>query len=207
MRKAETDHAAHRDFDWEAMKRRLPAMLRLDESPEQLAQMFRERAAELARVPQHGEVASGTPHLEFGVGEVRFAVALHDVRSIVAPNRVTRLPGAPDALAHVIHVEGRLVALVDLAVLRNVPVPAKARSQKPIVLLLDTPGSPLGLWVTHVHDLRPIDPNRLAQARGGAGSEFLCGITTDMALVLSVPQLITTLRDAARASQSSRFKQ
>ena len=206
MTKAETDSTARHDLHWEAMKRRLPAVLRLEESPEELAQVFRERAAELARVPQRGEVASGTPHLEFSVGEVRFAVALHDVRSIVVPNRVARLPGAPDALAQVIHVEGRLVALVDLAVLCNVAVPAKARSQKPSVLLLDTSGSPLGLWATQVHDLRTIDPNRLAQARGGSGSELLRGITPDMALVLSVPQLITTLRDAARASQSSRSK-
>ena len=206
MRRADTHHATHRDFDWEAMKRRLPAMLRWEESPEELTQVFRDRAAELARVPRRSGLASGTPHLEFDVGEVRFAIAQHEVRSIVVPNRVTRLPGAPDALAHVIHVEGRLVALVDLAVLCNVAVPAQVRSQNPIVLLLDTPGSPLGLWVTKLHDLRPIDPNRLAQTRGGAGSEFLSGITSDMSLVLSVPQLVTTLRDAARASQSPRSK-
>ncbi|HKP59209.1 MAG TPA: chemotaxis protein CheW [Polyangiales bacterium] len=206
MRRADTDHTARRDFDWEAMKERLPAMLRLEESPAELAQVFRERAAELARVPQRGEVASGTPHLEFNVGEVRFAVALHDVRSIVAPSRVTRLPGAPDALAHVIHVEGRLVALVDLAVSCHAAVPVKARSQKPIVMLLETSGSPLGLWVSKVHDLRSIDPTRLAQARGGPGSEFLCGITSDMSLVLSVPQLVTSLREATRASQSPRSK-
>src|SRR5262245_39418896 len=108
MRRADTDDGARRDFDWEVMKQRLPAMLRLEESPEELAQVFRARVAELARVPQGGEVASGTSHLEFDIGEVRFAVALRDVRSIVAPNRITRLPGAPDSLSHVIHVEGRL---------------------------------------------------------------------------------------------------
>jgi chemotaxis signal transduction protein len=208
MRRADTDGAARRDFDWEEMKRRLPATLRLEESPEELAQVFRARAEELARVPQQGQVAAGTPHLEFSVAEIRFAIALHEVRSILAPNRVTRLPGAPDALAHVIHADGRLVALVDLAVLCNLAAPAKARAQKPLVLLLDTSGSPLGLWVTQVHDLRSIDPSRLSPARGGStGSEFVRGITPDMVLVLTAPQLILTLRGAARAPQSPRSKQ
>lgn len=202
MKKAEDNRGVAERFDWDDIKRRLPPTLQLEQSADELASQFRRRAEELARVPKSDDAGSGDPHIEFGVGAVRFAVALRDVRSIVAPNRITRLPGAPDALAHVIHAEGRLVPLVDLSWTFKLDAPAKSQRERPLVLLLDTAGSPLGLRVSRVHGFRSIEVATLAPTRGaGVSSDLLRGITSEMTLVLSVPQLLTSLRDAVRSAQ------
>jgi chemotaxis signal transduction protein len=200
MKRAEAPRADRAGFDWEAIKRRLPAAL-LEETPEQLAREFQNRAEALARVPSDDARSAGTPHLEIGAGGVRFAIAQGSVRSIVSPHRVTRLPGAPEALAQVIHADGRLVALLDLAVLFKLEARASVAAA-PNVVLLDTAGSPLGLCAEQVHGFRAIEIARLSHPRGnGPGADVLRGITADMTLVISVAQLIAGLRNAARGAQ------
>ncbi len=202
MKKPESSRGLADRFDWDEIKRRLPPTLQLEQTADDLATEFRRRANDLARVPRNDDLDGGEPHVEFGVGEVRFAVALRDVRSILAPSQITRLPGAPDALAHVVHSDGRLVALVDLAWTFNLGTNAPTQRERPLVLLLDTAGSPIGLWVNRVHGFRSIEVATLAPTRGaGVGSDLLRGITSEMTLVLSIPQLVSSLRDAARSAQ------
>jgi chemotaxis signal transduction protein len=194
IRKPEA-RSALQHFDWDALKRRVPRELVVDESPEALAQLFLERAAAVARVPRANGAESGESHLEFEVGEIRFAIALDRVRSILSPGRITRLPRAPEALSHVIHHEGRIVALVALGALLELP-PSASQQTSSSVLLLDTSGSPLGVRVDRIHGLRAVDTAQLSpSARGSANAEVLRGITPDMALVLSVPHLVARLRE------------
>jgi chemotaxis signal transduction protein len=190
-------------FDWDALKRKVPRELAVDDSPEALARLFRERAEHVARVPNATGAREGESHLEFGVGEMRFAIALAQVRSIVAPGRVTRLPCAPAAVSHVIHHEGKIVALIELTALLELE-PSAAHAGSPLVLLLDTGGSPLGLRVDRILGLRVIDAAQLsASHRSGANAELLRGITADMTLVLALPQLVARLRDQASTNRAS----
>jgi chemotaxis signal transduction protein len=190
--------AREQDFDWEQIKARLPLALNHEETPEQLQQLFRQRADALAQVEQEHGRNAGVLHLELGAGDVRLAVAMTSVRTIVDVRRATRIPCAPDAIAHVVHVEGRIATLADLGVIFGQQPLAKVDGST-FAVLLDVPGSPLGLWVDRVHGLRALDRSGMVQsARSGPGSDVLSGISADMTLVLSIEQLVTSLRALAQ---------
>ena len=185
-------------FDWERIKQRLPLALQHEESPEQLLQLFRQRADALARVDAQDSANAGVMHLELGAGDVRLAVAMTAVRAIIDVPRATRIPCAPEAIAHVVHAEGRIVTLADLGVIFGQPPLAKLEGST-FAVLLDVPGSPLALWVNRVHGLRPLDAgSTVSSARSGPGSDVLSGISSDMTLVLSVEQLVSSLRALAQ---------
>jgi chemotaxis signal transduction protein len=185
-------------FDWEQIKQRLPLALQHEETPEQLLQLFRQRADALARTAAQDTADSGVLHLELGAGDVRLAVSMTAVRTIVDVPRATRIPCAPEAIAHVVHAEGRIVTLADLGLIFGQPPLAK-RDGNTFAVLLDVAGSPLALWVDRVHGLRPLDARSMVgSARSGPGSDVLSGISSDMTLVLSVEQLVSSLRALAQ---------
>ena len=197
MKSAERSTAA-RAFDWDEIKRKLPLALQVEESPEELALLFRQRADALAKLAHDEGVDAGALHLELGAGDVRLALPMNDVRTIVQVGQVTRIPCAKDVLAHVVHAEGRIATLADLGVIFGQRPLAKAEGRS-FAVLLAVQGSPLGLWVNRVYGFRPIDASALtAGARNGPGSDVLIGITADMTLVLSVEQLVASLRAQAQ---------
>jgi chemotaxis signal transduction protein len=185
-------------FDWEQIKARLPLALQHEETPEQLQRLFRQRADVLAQVQAQHAHNTGALHLELGAGDVRLGVEMTAVRTIVDVRRATRIPCAPEAIAHVLHVEGRIATLADLGVIFG-QQPLSKLDGGTFAVLLDVPGTPLALWVDRVHGLRPIDPSRTVRsARSGPGSDVLSGISADMTLVLSVELLVTSLRVLAQ---------
>jgi chemotaxis signal transduction protein len=187
-----------RAFDWDEIKRRLPLALQVEESPEELARLFRQRADALAKVASDEGLDAGALHLELGAGDVRLAVAMSDVRTIVQVGKVTAIPCAKDVVAHVVHAEGRIATLVDLALVFGQRSLALLPGRN-FAVLLAVAGSPLGLWVNRVYGFRPIDGRALTTgARSGPGSDVLNGITADMTLVLSVEQLVASLRAEAQ---------
>jgi chemotaxis signal transduction protein len=119
------------------------------------------------------------------------------VRTIVQTGKVTRIPCAKDVIAHVVHAEGKITTLCDLGLVFGQRSLALSEGRTFAVLLAVT-GSPLGLWINRVYGFRPIDARALAAGtRNGPGSEVLTGITADMTLVLSVEQLVASLRQQA----------
>src|SRR5262245_12655256 len=147
------ERAAPRTFDWEQVKQRLPLALQLEESPEELARLFRQRADALAKVAREEALDAGDIHLELGAGDVRLAVAMSGVRTIVQVAGVPRIPCAKDVLAHVIHAEGKIVTLVDAGVVFGQRPSAQA-GERGFAVLLAVAGSPLGLWVDRVIGFR-----------------------------------------------------
>lgn len=190
--------APARNFDWDEIKRRLPLALQHEETPEQLQQLFRQRADALALAEAGQAQDGGALHLDLGAGDVRLAVLMTSVRTIVDVGRVTRIPCARGEIAHVMHAEGRIVTLADLGVIFG-QRPLALAEDGTFAALLDVAGSPLALWVSKVHGLRVIDSRQVVgSARSGPGSDVLSGITADMTLVLSVEQLVASLRVLAQ---------
>lgn len=136
---------------------------------------------------------AGTRLLLFGVRGRRFACALVAVREIVPFGRVTRLPGAPPAVAGVCNVRGQVITVLDLGVrLADGPVDRVEGA----VLLLEHGGKVLGAGVDDLRDVVvPEDGVQPPPDDGGTGDAagVVCGVvtTTDgVAVVLDPAALV-----------------
>lgn len=114
----------------------------------------------------------------------RYACALEFVREIVPFGHVTRLPGAPEAVAGICNVRGRVVTVVDLGRrLASAPVDRGEGA----VLLLEHAGRVLGVGVDSLRDvvapadgIQPAPPEAVgAEAGVEAGGVIRGVVTTD----------------------------
>lgn len=120
---------------------------------------------------------TGTRLLLFGVRGRRFACELAAVREIVPFGLVTRLPGAPPAVAGVSNVRGLVVTVVDLGVrLADGPVDRAEGA----VLLVEHAGTVLGAGVDDLRDVVvPEGGVQTASGGGAAGAAgVVCGVVT-----------------------------
>jgi len=120
-----------------------------------VAEEGRERARpeEPAPVPAAGPApAAATPrrYVVFRAGAERFALALEAVREVVPPRPpFARVPRAGAGVRGAMNLRGRVVAVVDLAVLLGLDVPPLAGGQGQ-VLILDLERRSLGFLVEGV---------------------------------------------------------
>lgn len=101
---------------------------------------------------------SGVRLLVFRVADLACAAVAATVREILTAHTVTRVPGAPDAVAGVINVRGTLVTLVDG---RRALGHAATAGRGPIVLL-DVGARTVGFVVDEVIDLIAVPAAELA---------------------------------------------
>ncbi len=117
-------------------------------------------------------------HIIFRVEKERYALPLAAVREVVVPPTLwSKVPRAPPAVRGVVNLRGRVVTVVELRRLLGISEGA-APNQK--IVLLDRGRRDLGLFVTEVDGIEPIErilpaPDRslpavrgLAQVNGGS---------------------------------------
>lgn len=134
---------------------------------------------------------AGSRLLLFGVRGRRFACELAAVREIVPFGRVTRLPGAPPAVAGVCNVRGLVITLVDLGIrLADGPVDRLDGA----VLLLEHGGKILGAGVDDLRDVVvPEDGVQPPPDDAGDSAGVVCGVVTTpdgVAVVLDPAALV-----------------
>lgn len=102
----------------------------------------------------------------------RFAVPLAQVRTVVMPRPLSRVPRAPPPMLGIMNLRGRVVTVVDLAALlgqEGGAAPGK-------VLLIDRGRTELGLAVGEVTGIVPLEP-RLRPPEGAR--RFVTAIAQD----------------------------
>jgi purine-binding chemotaxis protein CheW len=109
-------------------------------------------------------------HVVFRVAGERFAIPLEAVREVVVPQPpFARVPRASDAVRGVMNLRGRVVAVVDLAVLVGL-APQRLEGASGQVLILDPGKRALGFLIAGVLGVEPIRPP------DGAGPGLVRGV-------------------------------
>ena len=154
-------------------------MTRSSESQAILAQ----RAAMLAR-PQDVETHETSTvtvlvvvvDSDQGAGSARFALEVDHVRGIQRNDNPCRLPGGTGALLGVVAVHGQITPVADLADLLGLSAPDLHR---PLIVVLDGHGPPLGLLVDGVAEVAQWRAAELRSVRrpssGAAGGDARLG--------------------------------
>ncbi|HEY0722370.1 MAG TPA: chemotaxis protein CheW [Gammaproteobacteria bacterium] len=103
-------------------------------------------------LPQQMDIQSTWDAIGFGLMGQRLVVAMNDVREILTPPAMTRIPGARTWVLGVANVRGNLMPILDLrGFLTNEPEGTKRRSR---VLVVSRRGVTAGLMVDEVYGMR-----------------------------------------------------
>lgn len=94
--------------------------------------------------------------LAFRLGEDGFVAPGDEVREVLTPPHMTRVPGAADWLLGVANVRGELMPICDLRWLAGYP--AKASNRETRVIVFAHPQGPMGFLVDAVHGHRQFVP-------------------------------------------------
>ncbi len=113
-------------------------------------------------------------------GEV-FALDARQVREILDPVPVTRVPGAQSYVSNVLNVRGKVIPLADLRVRFGMPPASTTPDSRFIVLEIDLAGEPttIGIVADKVYEVTELDTSTLQKAPPIGmrwQSEFIAGI-------------------------------
>ena len=151
------------------------------------------RAAETAR--------SSLDVVAFALGQTTFVVDAVHVRAVCSLRLGTPRPGAVLLVRGLIEVGGRVVRLVDLAALLDLPAARDSGGDE--LVILGVGEKELGLVADRVLGVRSILESQIGPlpspwSRGG--DALLCGATDDRALVVDVERLLDVERNLTRES-------
>jgi purine-binding chemotaxis protein CheW len=94
-------------------------------------------------------------HVIFRLEKERYALPLGAIREVLnPPERMSRVPRSPRGVRGVMNLRGRVVTVLELGPLVGLPAPTLALAK---VVLLDRGRRDLGLLVTEVEGIEPIE--------------------------------------------------
>lgn len=196
---SETSGSARQVFDWAQIKERLrEASSRLEQDVQasdlrHKADVLRQRAQFLARDDQVDTASAqeAVEVVEFMLAYERYALEAACVREVHPLKEITPLPGTPSWVAGIVNVRGRIVSVVNLKVLFELPDRGLTDLNKVLVLddgqmefglLVD---AMLGVWPLPLRDIQP-PLATTAAARFG----YVRGVTARRVAVLDARKLL-----------------
>lgn len=163
--------------------------------PSWVQQRLRDRARALARPIESAHPVETIELLEFGLAEERYALEAAKVHDVQPLRELTPLPGTPAFLAGVVHVHGRLVAVVDIK--RFLGLPQRGLADLHCIVLLKSADMEVGLLadsVAGVHHV-PREALQLPSTEGtGIGPQYLQGITAERLVLLDATAILSDQR-------------
>ena len=104
--------------------------------------------------------------LMLGLAGEMFALAARQVREILDPIPVTRVPGAQPYVSSVLNVRGKVIPLADLRVRFGMPPASITPDSRFIVLEIDLAGEPttIGIVADKVYEVTDLDTSTLQKA-------------------------------------------
>ena len=104
--------------------------------------------------------------LMLGLAGEMFALDARQVREILDPMPVTRVPGAQPYVSSVLNVRGKVIPLADLRVRFGMPPASITSDSRFIVLEIDLAGEPttIGIVADKVYEVTDLDTSTLQKA-------------------------------------------
>ena len=104
--------------------------------------------------------------LMLGLAGEMFALDARQVREILDPVPVTRVPGAQPYVSNVLNVRGKVIPLADLRVRFGMPPASITSDSRFIVLEIDLAGEPttIGIVADKVYEVTDLDTSTLQKA-------------------------------------------
>jgi purine-binding chemotaxis protein CheW len=154
-------------------------------------QILHERAVALARERGGDDEAGERADLTvFLLGSERFAFESSLIREVVACREYTPLPCVPPFIAGIMNLRGRILSLLDLRRLLELPGEGM---EEGMVLVLSHGGMEFGVLAARIEGNASIPLSRLQEefpALGKEGGRYLWGVTAERLVVLDALKLL-----------------
>ena len=182
--------------DWPEIRARLAALReggadRRDDAA-RVRQILRARAKALAAAPPPlAEPGSEIEVVEFQLAYERHAVETRHVSEVWPLRELTALPGTPDFVAGIIHVRGRIMAVMNPRIFFGLP--ARGLPDANRVLLLQDGEAAFGLLVDGVAGVRRLARSSLLSdlpTLTGVRRDYLLGIGPESLVVLDAGRIL-----------------
>jgi purine-binding chemotaxis protein CheW len=181
---------------WAEMHRRLAEIdQRLDTGftldAEELEARLLERTREWASIPEPEQPDRWLEVLAFSLSGETYAVESEHVSLVMPLSQYTPLPGTPPYVLGIVNVRGRIVSVLDLRVLFELPI--GGLSDKNFLAILHGPDMEFGLLIDRVLGIRRIHRDSLQKEvanLSGIRSAYLLGVTADQWAVLDGARLL-----------------
>lgn len=167
-------------------------------SPEELAEIWAQRAYALAKEPPVESTGQTLDLLVFRLGAERYGLEVTNAREIYPLEQLTPVPRAPSFVAGVFSARGRILSVIDLQMFLGLPSNARSDQAKIMIVTNTDPNSDtahmeIGLLVDDVVDVitayrDDIEPPLTTHV--GARAEYIHGVTSDLLVVLNLRALL-----------------
>lgn len=158
---------------------------------EKLDARLLERTREWASIPEPEQPDSWLEVLTFSLSGEIYAVESEHVGLVMPLAQYTPLPGTPRYVLGIVNVRGRIVSVLDLRVLFDLPI--GGLSDKNFLAILQGPDMEFGLLIDRVLGIKRIHRDSLQKEvanLSGIRSAFLLGVTADQWTVLDGARLL-----------------
>lgn len=160
--------------------------------PPHAAQILRSRALALARPPDDAPaVDTMLEVLEFRLAKERYALETRFVREVHPLKDLTPLPCTPPFVLGIVNLRGRIVPVLDLKKLFDLPEEGLTDLHR--IIMVQGNGLELGLLADATVGVRSIPADSLQPSLltlTGVRSEYLTGVTPERLVVLDVDRLL-----------------
>ncbi len=185
-------------LDWEQIHRRLAAAQAALKcggrfTHEEIQRILRDRAEELAReTTGEGQPGEFLEVVEFLVATERYGIESHHVREVYPVRDLTALPCVPPYVLGVINMRGRIVSVIDVKKLFELPDKGLTDLNKAIIVRLGEmelgilADAVVGMRRIAMQDLQPSLPT-LTEIR----VEYLRGVTGDRLVILDAEKILS----------------
>jgi len=106
-----------------------------------------------------------TDLLQVVIGGAEVLVCSSEIREVVRPLPLTRVPMGPDHILGLANIHGQIVSIIDAGKVSSLQQRKLERSSRTRFLVLRHPVMHVGVWVDEVKRLRKVDSDILKKAR------------------------------------------
>ena len=141
--------------------------------------------------------------LAFGLGGENYCAEIHQIRSVVRVESITRIPNAPDFVVGVTNLRGQILPVIDIRSFFGLA--QKKRTEKSRVIVSDVTGSAIGIMVDEVRQAMEIDET-LIQPPLATVSEKLAAYTKGQVEVQDAIIIILDFEKVLRSEEIERIR-
>jgi purine-binding chemotaxis protein CheW len=189
-----------KSVDWSEVRRRMEAAKEVLEkgwSPAETEKLriLKARAQTLAREPEKAEPGEQLEIVEFLLSYEKYGVESRWVREVWPLKDLTPIPCTPSFVLGVVNVRGRIVSVVDLRKLFDLPEKGLGDLNK--VLILKSNAMEFGILADEVVGVRAVPLSGLQQTvptLTGVREEYLRGVTRERLIVLDAERILADKR-------------
>jgi purine-binding chemotaxis protein CheW len=174
-------------------------------SPEEKRIILRERAKALARVPERQDMTrQRIDVVEFRLADETYAIEAAFVVEVFPLVDLTPLPGTPPFVSGIVTVRGRILSVVDIK--RLFDLPEKGLTDLHQVIIVREGDMELGILADEVTGMRSIFRDEIGPplpTLAGIRAEYLRGVTKETLIVLDAGKMLSDPRIIVREKDES----